>query len=212
MRPMVDMTQTERLPMTAPHRTKRSRLMPAILLGAGAFALAACEDDRVDASAFPDLASCQSAAREGTVPFSAADCDAAFTQALVEYERSAPRYDDLALCEEQHGGECVAETGPGGSSIFLPLMAGYLMGSLLSNNRAATQPLYRDSAGRYATASGGTVLNGNRGSAKLAPTAFRAAPATAAAAPMTRATVQAKGGFGSSRTSTSAGGSRSLGG
>ena len=198
--------------MTAPHRTKRSRLMPAILLGAGAFALSACEDDRVDATAFPDLASCQSAAREGSVPFSPADCDAAFAEALVEYERSAPRYDDLALCEEQHGGACVAEERSGGSSIFLPLMAGYLVGSMLGNNRAGTQPLYRDAAGRYATASGGTVLNGNRGSGKLAPSAFRAAPATATAAPMTRATVRATGGFGSARTSTSAGGGRTVGG
>ena len=184
--------------MTAPQLPKRSRIMPAILLGATAFALTACEDDRVDANAFPDKASCEEAAKDGTQPFTVEDCDTAFAEALVEYERSAPRYDDQALCEEQHGGECVAQQGSGGSSIFMPLMAGYLMGSLLSNNRAQTQPLYRDSAGKYAT-SGGTVLNGNRGSAKMSPATFR--PAPAATAPMSRATVSAKGGFGSSRTS-----------
>ena len=185
--------------MTASHRPKRTRIVPAILLGASAFALAACEDDRVEATAFPDKASCEAAARDGTQPFTVDDCDAAFAEALVEYERSAPRYDDLALCEEQHGGECVADQGAGGSSIFMPLMAGYLMGSLLGSGRAMTQPLYRDGAGKYATASGSTVLNGNRGSARMSPASFR--PAPAAAAPMTRATVNARGGFGSSRTS-----------
>jgi uncharacterized protein YgiB involved in biofilm formation len=187
--------------MTGQHITKRSRMLPAILLGATAFALTACEDERVEASAFPDKESCVAAASDGTLPFTAADCGAAFADALVEYERSAPRYDDLALCEEQHGGECVAQQGSGGSSIFMPLMAGYLMGSLLSNSRPQAQPLYRDSAGKYATASGGTVLNGNKGNAKMAPASFRPAAATATAAPMSRATVKATGGFGSSRTS-----------
>lgn len=184
-----------------------------MLLGATAFALTACEDDRVDANAFPDKATCEASARDGTLPFTVADCDAAFAEALAEHERSAPRYDDLVLCEEQHGGECVAqETGGGGSSIFMPLMAGYLMGSLLNNSRAQTQPLYRDSAGKFATASGATVLNGNRGSAKLAPSSFRPAAATAAAAPMTRATVSSTGGFGSSRTSASSNGRSTFGG
>lgn len=187
--------------MTAPHPLKRSRIMPAILLGVSAFALMACKDEQVEATAFPDKASCEDAARDGTQPFSLQDCDAAFAEALVEYERSAPRYDDLALCEEQHGGECAVQQGTGGSSIFMPLMAGYLMGSMLNNSRAQTQPLYRDSAGKYATANGSTVLNGNRGSARMSPNSFRPAPATAAAAPMTRATVNATGGFGSSRTS-----------
>ncbi len=198
--------------MTAPHLSKRSRIVPAILLGATAFALAGCEDERVDASAFPDQASCEAAANAGATVFSTADCEVAFAEALVEYERSAPRYDDLALCEDEHGGECVAQQGSGGSSIFMPLMAGYLMGSLLNNSRAQTQPLYRDSAGKYATSSGSTVLNGNKGSAKLAPTSFRSGAATAAAAPMTRASVKATGGFGSSRTSSFSNGRGTFGG
>ncbi|SEM73432.1 Uncharacterized conserved protein YgiB, involved in bioifilm formation, UPF0441/DUF1190 family [Loktanella fryxellensis] len=193
-------------------RTKRSRVMPAVLLGAAAFALSACQDEEVEASAFPDLQACQQAAASGTVLFSAADCDATFQEALVEYERSAPRYDDQALCEEQHGGGCVAQegTGGGGGSIFMPLMAGYLIGNMLNGNRAATQPLYRDNTGRYATAGGSTVLNGNRGTTRLSPDSFRAAPA--AAAPMTRASVNATGGFGSSRTSAAPAGRTSLGG
>jgi uncharacterized protein YgiB involved in biofilm formation len=188
--------------MTPAHVSKRSRIIPVILLGAATFAVTGCEDERVDANAFPDKASCEAAAKDGTLPFSVEDCDAAFADALEEYERSAPRYDDIALCEEQHGGECVAQQGTGGSSIFMPLMAGYLMGSMLNNSRAQTQPLYRDSAGKYATASGSTVLNGNKGSAKMAPASFRPAAATAAAAPMSRASVNATGGFGSSRTSS----------
>lgn len=202
------MTASSTMPI---RRTKRSRVMPAVLLGAAAFALTACQEEEVEASAFPDLAACQQAAASGTVLFSAADCDATFQEALVEYERSAPRYDDQALCEEQHGGECVAqEGGSGGGSIFMPLMAGYLIGNMLNGNRAATQPLYRDGTGRFATAGGSTVLNGNRGTTRLSPDSFRAAPA--AAAPMSRASVNATGGFGSSRTSVAPAGRTSLGG
>ncbi|WP_237058431.1 DUF1190 domain-containing protein [Loktanella sp. M215] len=197
--------------MTASRPLKRTRIMPAILLGATAFALAGCKDDAVEANAFPDKASCEAAANAGTVAFTVQDCDAAYQDALVEYERSAPRYDDQALCEEQHGGACVVDerAAGGGGSIFMPLMAGYLMGSMLGGNRAMTQPLYRDAGGKFATAGGGTVLNGNRGSARMQPSSFRAAPA--AAAPMSRATVSKTGGFGSSRTS-SFGSSRSFGG
>ena len=195
--------------MTPARALKRSRIMPAILIGASAFALAACQDEQVDANAFPDLPSCEEAAKDGTQIFTVEDCDTAFAEALTEYERTAPRYDELALCEEQHGGECVAQQSSSGGSMFMPLMAGYLMGSMLSNNRAQTQPLYRDSAGKYATASGGTVLNGNKGSAKMSASNFR--PAAAASAPMSRASVKATGGFGSSRTSSFSN-SRSFGG
>lgn len=196
--------------MTAAHATpparKRSRLVPAAVLGVAAFALTACQDEQVDASAFPDKASCDAAAAAGTSWFTSTDCDAAFAEALVEHERSAPRYDEQALCEEQHGGECMVAQDSGGSSIFMPLMAGYLMGSLLNNGaRAQTQPLYRDSAGRFSNAAGSTVLNGNNGSTRMSPASFRPSPTTASAAPMSRAAVNATGGFGSSRTSAAPG-------
>ena len=188
----------------APKPRKRSRAVPLVAL-AGAFGLAACEDDRVDAAVFPTAETCAAEAREGEVWFSEADCAEAAETALAEHERSAPRYDDQALCEEQHGGECYAEQRPGGGSVFLPLIAGYMLGNMMSG-RGAAQPLYRTPAGGFANAAGTAAFGSNLGRAKVAPTGFRAAPATAGAAPMTRASVARTGGFGASRTGGGFGG------
>ena len=49
-----------------PRRSKRSRHVALVLAGTAVMALAACEDDKVDAQAFPDVESCIAAAeRDG---------------------------------------------------------------------------------------------------------------------------------------------------
>ncbi len=191
-------------------RTKRSRSVHLALLGAAAFGVAGCKDERVEAQAFPDLASCTAAAADAEGWYSPLDCEAAFAQAEAAHAETAPRYDEMALCEEQHDGACTEVAGTGGGGVFMPLMMGYMMGSMLSNGRnaLAAQPLYRAGSGQYATA-GGTTLDRNTGTATVRPAAFRPAPSTATAAPMSRATVKATGGFGAARTSV---GSRTLGG
>ena len=47
-------------PQTSPRR-KRSRHVALVLAGTAVMALSACEDDKVDAQAFPDLQSCLAA-------------------------------------------------------------------------------------------------------------------------------------------------------
>jgi uncharacterized protein YgiB involved in biofilm formation len=188
-------------------RVLRSRSVRIALLGAAAFGLSGCFEEEIDTQVFPTLGECRAAVQTGAAEFTAQDCDDAFALALVAHNETAPRYNEQALCEEQHGGECVADPAAGGSSggIFMPLMMGYMMGSLMSNGRAAmsAQPLYRNGAGGYSTPSGATNLNNNSGSARLAPSNFRAAPATSAAQPMTRATARSTGGFGAGRTGSS---------
>ena len=193
-------------------RAKRSRMTPILLGGAAAFALAGCKDDQVDTQVFPTLAECRAAADKPDSWWTNGECADAFAKAEAAHEETAPRYADEQLCNEQHGGECYAEPASnGGGSIFLPLMAGYMMGNLLSNNSSSlrSQPIYRTSAGKYATPGGGTILNGNRGSGQFRAASFNSAPSTKFASPMTRATVKSTGGFGASRTST---GSRGYGG
>ena len=188
-----------------PKPRKRSRAVPAVVLAGAAAGLAACQDDRVDAAVFPTEERCAAAAREGDVWFTEADCAEGAAAARTEHERAAPRYDDKALCEEQHDGECYAEERPGGGgSIFLPLIAGYMLGNLMSGRGA--QPLYRTAGGGFSNAAGTARFGSNLGRAKVSPGGFRAAPATAGAAPMTRATVARTGGFGASRTGGSFGG------
>lgn len=187
------------------NRTTRPRGARMALLGAAAFGVAACQEDGVEATAFPDEAACvEATADEG--PDGRAACEAAFAAAEAEHRRSAPRYEDQALCEEEHGGTCVAEEREGGS-VFLPVMAGYMMGRVLGGGSARTlaQPLYQTRDGALATATGAARFGAAGAAQTVRETSFRAPPATAGVDPMTRATVRSTGGFG---RSPSAGGAR----
>lgn len=196
---------------TTSPRKLRSRSVRLSLLGAAAFGVAGCLPEDVATQVFPTLSECRAAAQDGTGDYSAQDCDEAFALAEAAHVETAPRYDELALCEEQHGGECTVDASAassGGGSIFMPLMMGYMMGSMMNNGRATmgAQPLYRTASGTYATPSGATNLTATRGAVNLAPTNFRAAAPTSAAQPMTRANVRASGGFGAGRTGGGTGG------
>lgn len=193
---------------------KRSRSVALVILGAAAFALAGCREEEVDASAFPDLQSCTDAANAGGA-FSTTDCQAAFAQAQQLQAETAPRYDSLEVCEAEHGeGACGDEaqvTGnQGGGSIFMPLLAGYLIGNMMSRGATASpavQPLYKTSDGRFTNATGSSTYASNTGRGSLAASQFTKAPATIGKAPMTKATVASRGGFGGAGTGrTSIGG------
>ena len=184
-----------------PRRRLRSRAVPTVLMGMAALALAACEEDpTVQAQAFPDLASCLDEADEADAPFTAQDCETAFAAAQAVHSESAPRYEDEALCEEQHGGECIAEGRPGGT-VFMPILTGYMLGRALSGNSQAllAQPLVSRPGG-FATVSGDTRLTSNTGAAEMRTSSFRPAPSTRLAPPLSRAAVARTGGFGQTRT------------
>lgn len=200
-------------------RRKRSTVVRSALIGVSAFALAGCKEE-VDVSFFQSAEQCRAAVDNGSdfasVEFSAADCDAAFRDAREEHAVLAPRYDDLALCEEQHGeGACAPPEVAGGAeageqaashgSVFMPLFMGYMMGSMLSGSQRAIsgRPLYSDGKGALYNTSGQRMgFSGPGSTAKVAPTALRAPANPQVAAPMTRATVASRGGFGAARTSS----------
>ncbi|TRD18930.1 DUF1190 domain-containing protein [Palleronia caenipelagi] len=194
-----------------PRPRKRSRTAHVILLGSAAFGLAACQqDEQVEADVFPSVEECQAVAGLPGNDFTADDCANGFAEAQKVHAESAPRYDSEALCEEQHGGECVVEKRSDGTSIFLPLLAGYMIGNMLGGRGFASKPLYKTASGRFSTPGGGTTLSGLRGKTNLNSKSFAASPNTRTAAPLNRSAVQSRGGFGAARTST--GGSRSFGG
>ena len=189
---------------------KRSNRVALAVVGAAAFALAACGEEQVDAQAFPDLAACKAAATSGGM-FSTQACDEAFGEAQALHAEAAPRYDSQATCEAEHGaGNCVTEqqaSGGSSGSIFMPMMMGYLIGSMLGGNsgKAAAQPLYKTSNGRFATPAGGTSFSSNSGAAKVSGSQFNRPASTVGKPPMTRATAASRGGFGSSSSSSSGG-------
>lgn len=221
---------------------KRSRRVALVLVGTASLALAACKDEQVDAQSFPDLQSCIAAARENSLWFTEGDCNANFAAAQAEYAETAPRYESKELCEQEHGaGNCGGDTaaaagdtapaagdptqaagdqvaqqsGGGMGSIFMPLLMGYMMGSMLSGGSRSvnSQPLVRTADGRYSTPSGNQSFASNRGAGQVSPNTFQRAPSTVGKAPMTASQVSQRGGFGASSTARAAGGgTRSMGG
>ncbi|WP_099825821.1 DUF1190 domain-containing protein [Oceaniglobus indicus] len=184
----------------------RSRTVALTIVGAAAFALAGCQEEQIDAQAYPDLASCKAAADDGGLLDRAA-CDEAFAEAQELHVETAPRYDSVAVCEEQHGkGNCGSEaeqvSNGGSGSIFMPLLAGYLIGNMIGGRggMAGSQPMYRTADGKFSTPSGASSYSGNQGKAKLAPSSFAKPATTMGKAPMTRATAASRGGFGKSGT------------
>ncbi len=181
--------------------TKRSRTVALAIVGAAAFTLAGCREEEVDAQAFPNLQACHDAAQNDGL-FTTAECDTAFAEAEALHVESAPRYDSLAVCEEQHGeGECgteAAASSGGSGSIFMPLLAGYLIGNMLGGRggMAASQPLYRTPNGGFTNPAGTSTYSSNSGRAKLGSSLFSKPPTTMGQAPMTQATAASRGGFG----------------
>lgn len=189
---------------------KRSRAVSLGILGAAAFGLAACQqEEQTDAAAFPDVESCMAAAAQNGW-FTREDCTTTFAEAQAVHTETAPRYESQALCEEEHGvgacgGDPAAATGGGGGSIFMPLLAGYLIGQALGGGRAMAQPVVPKAGGGFATPTGGTQLSRLNSTGKMGTTAFAKGPTTAGQPPMSRAAVASRGGFGGSAATRSVG-------
>jgi uncharacterized protein YgiB involved in biofilm formation len=188
---------------------KRSRHVALTLLGAAAFGLAACTEEKTEASAFADKASCLAAASPDGW-FSAADCDTAFAEAQKLHEETAPRYESRELCEAEHGaGACggdAAATNSGGGSVFMPLLMGYMIGQALGGGRVMSQPVVRTSGGGFATPDGGTRIGNLNSGGTINASAFNKAPVTKGLAPMTKTQVQSRGGFGGAGANRAVGG------
>lgn len=200
---------------------KRSRHVALVLAGSAVMAVAACEDDRVDAQSFPDLQSCIAAAQENSLWFTEKDCRDNFANAAQEYLETAPRYESRELCEQEHGvGKCdgdptqTAQNSGGGFS-FMPMLMGFMLGSMMSRGGGIfSQPMVQTADGRYSTPKGDQSFASNRGAGKVPAQTFTRGPTTMGQAPLSRAAVAQRGGFGQSATarSGSGSGSRSLGG
>lgn len=201
---------------------KRSHHVALVLAGAAVLAVSGCEDDKVDAQAFPDLQSCIAAAQKDGLWFTEDDCRTQFAAAQKEFLETAPRYESKELCEQEHGagacgGDPAAQQNQGGGFSFMPLLVGYMMGSMLSRGGGIfSQPMIRTPNG-YSTPNGNQSFASNRGSARVPGNTFTRAPSTIGKAPMTSTQVSQRGGFGRSATSrgvsgTGGGAARSVGG
>ena len=182
---------------------KRSQSIRLVQMGAVALTLAACEE-RVEVGVFETVGQCVAAGNE------AAQCETALGAAQEQHQQVAPRYASQEDCEAEFGAsQCTpapanavlaadgaapaqqAQAGFGGG--FMPIMAGYMMGRMMSGGGAMAQPLYRPAATAPGAASGWHTAAG-------APVARGTGVTTVPRAMTQAATAQsgtiARGGFG----------------
>ncbi|MEE3000102.1 MAG: DUF1190 domain-containing protein [Pseudomonadota bacterium] len=121
----------------------------SLVVSASLITLTACEEPKVDASVFKSLSQCKN-----DPMMRASDCESSFKQAKAQHASVAPKYASKADCQADFGeGKC--ETAPyrttTGGSVFMPMMMGYMMGSMMGGRGSMfSQPLYQ-SAGNPGT-------------------------------------------------------------
>lgn len=121
---------------------KRSRYVALLAMGASALALSACGESETPAGVYTSVDQCIADKQ-----FTDAECRKAFDTAKEEHKKVAPKYASKADCEADFGaGKC--EESPyrttSGTSTFMPLLVGYMLGRTISGQPGFTpQPLYR---------------------------------------------------------------------
>ena len=170
---------------------KRSRSIRLLMMGASAVALTACDEPKIDAVIYDGIQQCLA---DGLL--TREQCQTEYERAREAHVAAAPKYTSAEACEADFGpAQCeqAPQQTTSGGSVFMPLMMGYMMGSMLAGNRAgvATQPLYRsaDDPKSFRTAD-----NRNVGATTGRTQVARAA----AAAPSVKTRTTARGGFGAS--------------
>lgn len=164
-----------------------------------AAASAAATGEAAAETGFASLQDCKDAAPVGV------DCDAAWAEAQAAHAATAPAFQTQAECEAQWGdGQCQT-TQRNGSSMFMPLLAGMLLGRALGGGFGGSRPMYRDRAGGYyGGGAGGRTYYGNGG---FGGGRFQPGPNASRSAGISPSrTTTARGGFGSSASGRSVGG------
>lgn len=181
---------------------KRTRhIALGLMLGTAGMVLSGCEDDPdVAAKNFESVDACVA---DGSYGYQA--CRDAFSQAKAEHEAYGPRYEDKVLCEEEFGpGQCTSSSS-GGSSFFMPFMAGYLVSEVIdelgdaAKKKSYSKPVYRSKDGDW-LGSGGVVLRPSSSGFAVPKSTITSAPKSAPV--FTKTTVRSTGGFGASGRSS----------
>ncbi|MGB1239576.1 MAG: DUF1190 domain-containing protein [Pseudomonadales bacterium] len=188
------MKRTQKIDLSALRKAPRSFAFKPIAVAVAAGTLAGCSDDSSDARIYVNVEDCIS-----THPEQREACEVGYQQALQEAIKSGPKYRSMADCAADFGDDnCQELFVNDNQSIFMPLMAGYILGEIVDEafDRRRSAPLYtsysrRSPAYRQWTSTSG-VLYGSRsskGTVKVTKDAFKPKPAV-------KRTIS-RGGFGS---------------
>jgi uncharacterized protein YgiB involved in biofilm formation len=105
---------------------RRSAYVGFSVLTLSAAGLAGCERQADPPKVYSSVADCK-AEHPGQA------CDTAWQASVGEHDSTAPRYTNQQECEAQYGvGHCESRQG---GQVFMPLMAGFILGQMLNNNR-----------------------------------------------------------------------------
>ena len=138
-------------------------------------------------------------------------CTSEWEKAQSMHEEVAPKFDTAGSCIGEYGDMCqnrpVRNADGTTSNVWLPMMAGMMMGNMMSSSAmhhpVNTRPLYMSGAkktdrgtyiGTLSTPSGNAV---SPGVSRMSPAAAMSTPKPATVA-STRSAVSSRGGFGSS--------------
>ncbi|WP_458093443.1 DUF1190 domain-containing protein [Roseomonas sp. WA12] len=128
---------------------RRSRAITLTLVAGASLAMAGCDSE-------PDtegVLESQSACIERLGDAAAQECDGVFRSSRVTHAATAPRYPSREACQAATGSECAdLASEPRGSgntpwastaaSIFIPAMAGVMIGRALSDGTRGAVPVY----------------------------------------------------------------------
>lgn len=165
---------------------KRSRHVALLAMGASALVLSACGESETPAGVYTSADQCIADKQ-----FTDAECRSAFDTAKDEHKKVSPKYAAKADCEADFGaGKC--EESPyrttSGTSTFMPLMIGYMLGRTLGGQPGfAPQPLYRTQ--------NGTQFRTGDNRPVTAKTGLQNVPKSTTASAF-KSTTMARGGFG----------------
>lgn len=108
-----------------------------LALGVAAVFLSACADNRQEAMVYTSVDDCVD-----NNPEALQQCTAAYEQALIEAERTAPKYRTRNDCENEFGSNQCQYIERDSGSFFMPFMAGYMLSNLMSPRGYYTQPMF----------------------------------------------------------------------
>lgn len=102
--------------------------------------LTACADESSNSTVYTNVNECINENPEATE-----QCNLAYEKAVEEAQRTAPKYSTQKDCEYDFGADRCQTYQSGGSSFFMPFMAGYMLSNLMSPNRYS-QPMFISSS------------------------------------------------------------------
>ncbi len=200
------------------------RVAPVALAISAVFMLAGCEQADETVSLYKNADDCST-----SNPSMSEQCTTAYNNALKEAEKTAPKYATREDCVAEFGeAQCTQAPAQAGmaaesqssGSMWMPLMAGYMMGRMMGGGGYAQQPLFSSknaaspANGKFVDASGKSYGPATAGGRSMTVPKTAMAPKPAVTNTVTR------GGFGESvakqtsmqRSSATSSSSRSMGG